>query len=238
MKEKFILYVHISPSNKMYFGITCKSTYKRWGKNGAGYSNNTYFWNAIQKYGWNNFKHIIIATDLQQDWAVEIEKALILKYKTYKFEYGYNRAIGGEFGGVGYRWNQTKEVKQHLSKLKKGVPFTEEHKENLRKAWNHRKAIGKGTAWNKGLNLKGTEKLDNFIKAGIVNAEKQKRKIYQLDLIGNIIAEYNSVTEASKAVGASSATGIFAVANGRQNTAYGYKWKYKEWEEVDDDNEV
>ena len=80
--------------------------------------------------------------------------------------------------------------------------------------------------------MKNTGKLDNFIKAGIVNAEKQKRKIYQLDLVGNIIAEYNSVTEASKAVGASNAAGIFAVANGRQNTAYGYKWKYKEWEVV------
>ena len=83
-------------------------------------------------------------------------------------------------------------------------------------------------AWNKGLSLKNTGKLDNFIKAGIINNEKRKRKIYQLDLDNNILAEYNSVTDASKAVGANNTTGIFAVANGRQNTAYGYKWRYKE----------
>jgi hypothetical protein len=46
---------------------------------------------------------------------------------------------------------------------------------------------------------------------------------------GKIVAEYGSVTEASKAIGKLSArASILNVCNGYQETAYGYKWQYAE----------
>ena len=54
--------MHVSPSKKYYIGITSQAVNKRW-KNGKGYKSSPYFYNAIQKYGWNNFEHNILFTD-------------------------------------------------------------------------------------------------------------------------------------------------------------------------------
>ena len=48
------VYVHISPSNKYYVGITSKEPKVRWGHNGNAYQTQ-YFSNAIKKYGWDNW---------------------------------------------------------------------------------------------------------------------------------------------------------------------------------------
>lgn len=42
------VYMHTSPSNKRYIGITKRKVNKRW-QNGNGYKHNTYFTNAIKK---------------------------------------------------------------------------------------------------------------------------------------------------------------------------------------------
>lgn len=44
------VYIHITPSNKYYVGITSKEPCERW-RNGFGYYSQKYFYNAIQKYG-------------------------------------------------------------------------------------------------------------------------------------------------------------------------------------------
>ena len=63
-KKIFIVFIkHTSPKGKSYIGIT-KNTNKRFGTNGNGYKNQPKFWNAIQKYGWENFTHEIIEDNL------------------------------------------------------------------------------------------------------------------------------------------------------------------------------
>ena len=97
--KKYIVYSHTSPSNKKYIGITCQSPNERW-RNGNGYKNNDYFSRAIQKYGWDNFKHEILATNLSHDEACEKEIELIAKYNTTDNQFGYNITKGGE-GALG-----------------------------------------------------------------------------------------------------------------------------------------
>ena len=46
--KKYIVYEHISPSNKRYIGITCQTPEQRW-RNGEGYKGSTAFYNAIKK---------------------------------------------------------------------------------------------------------------------------------------------------------------------------------------------
>ena len=58
-KDNYSIYKHTSPSGKSYIGIT-KQGKKRFGKDGNGYKKQRKFYNAIQKYGWDNFKHEII----------------------------------------------------------------------------------------------------------------------------------------------------------------------------------
>lgn len=46
----YCVYLHTSPTNKYYVGITKQNPLKRWA-NGRGYCKNKHFYNAILKYG-------------------------------------------------------------------------------------------------------------------------------------------------------------------------------------------
>ena len=68
-ENKWCVYTHTNKINgKKYVGQTCQIPEKRW-KNGNGYKRNPYFYNAIQKYGWDNFEHQILASDLTLEEA-------------------------------------------------------------------------------------------------------------------------------------------------------------------------
>lgn len=110
------VYVHINKINKkMYVGITGRKPEKRWGHNGYCYKESPYFYNAIQKYGWDNFEHIILMESLQKELADEIEKELIKKYNLNNRSLGYNIAKGG--GGVS---KMSEKAKKKISKSNKG----------------------------------------------------------------------------------------------------------------------
>lgn len=106
--------MHTSPSGKVYIGITCKTPAGRWGPGGNGYQRQPYFWNAIQKYGWDNFKHEIILYGLTKEGACEKEKEYISKYKSDCPEHGYNLTSGGDVG-----FNHSPEAVAKISKAAK-----------------------------------------------------------------------------------------------------------------------
>lgn len=54
----WIVYEHISPSGKVYVGITSQNPKVRW-QNGGGYIHCKVFYRSILKYGWNNFQNLI-----------------------------------------------------------------------------------------------------------------------------------------------------------------------------------
>ena len=68
----YTVYKHTTPSGKIYIGITSNDPKYRW-KNGYGYMNNKYFFNAIKKYGWNNISHEILFTGLSEEEAYSKE---------------------------------------------------------------------------------------------------------------------------------------------------------------------
>lgn len=94
--RRYSLYVHTTPSNKKYVGITNREPSARWRKDGKGYRNNPYFYNAIQKYGWDNIIHNVLADNLTEEEAIKAEMELIEKLQTTDREYGYNHSLGGE----------------------------------------------------------------------------------------------------------------------------------------------
>lgn len=124
--EIWTVYAHINKTNnKIYVGITSQIPEKRW-LNGKGYSYNSYFNNAIKKYGWNNFEHEIIANKLTEQEAKNFEKLLIAKFELMNSTYGYNLTQGGN-GTLGY--HHTKETKEKLSQASKNM--SKEQRENL-----------------------------------------------------------------------------------------------------------
>lgn len=124
-KNQYSVYVHIIPKkitkythDKYYVGITAKKPQKRWGCNGKGYKEQIFYF-AIQKYGWNNIEHEIVASNLTYDEACNMEKILILKLQSNISEYGYNLTKGGE-GMFGVR--RTKEqINATIEKTSKKV---------------------------------------------------------------------------------------------------------------------
>ena len=78
--NNYMVYMHISPSNKRYIGITSMNDENiRW-QNGNGYKHNKHFYRAIEKYGWDNFQHIIIARNLTKEEACWLEIELIREW--------------------------------------------------------------------------------------------------------------------------------------------------------------
>lgn len=75
----------------------------------------SHFYNAIQKYGWDNFSHSIIETVTNKDEAGEREKYWISYYNSTDPNYGYNLEDGG-YKGQSF----SPETRQKMSLARRG----------------------------------------------------------------------------------------------------------------------
>lgn len=119
MENTYLIYAHINKVNgKIYVGQTKLSVTERWGLNGQRYKRCSKIENAINKYGWDNFEHIVVMENLSKEMADIIEQQLILKYDTIKN--GYNLTSGGS-----KEFNRSKESlkKYREAKLGNKNPF-------------------------------------------------------------------------------------------------------------------
>lgn len=59
------------------------------------------------------------------------------------------------------------------------------------------------------------------------NAKNARKKVEQLDLEGNIIAEFNSTREAGRAIGKANGSGDISRSCRTGKQSYGFRWRYK-----------
>lgn len=157
MNKKFVIYKHTNLiNNKIYIGQTCQKPEYRWGSEGQGYKNSPHFYAAIQKYGWHNFKHEILFTNLTQNQANQKEIELIQKYQSQNPLYGYNSDSGGKtkIPNNETRLKQsisaqnrpiiTKETKEKLSKINKGRFKTQQTKKKMSLSAKQRNPLHNG----------------------------------------------------------------------------------------------
>ena len=122
----YSVYIHTNLINgKKYIGITKRKPEARW-NNGKGYRHNEYFSNSIEKYGWNNFSHEIIYTNLTEDEACLKEQELIKLYKSNQRDFGYNLESGGRYCNI------SEETKNKISKSLKGHCVSNKTKNKIR----------------------------------------------------------------------------------------------------------
>ena len=219
--DSYFVYKHVSPSNKVYIGITRQTNPEiRW-QNGTGYKDNSYFTNAIKKYGWNNFKHIILAKGLTEEEAKTLEIKLIAKYKSNIRKYGYNISSGGESRRGTHL---SDEHKQKISAGNLGKIVSDETRkklsENAKKTWsnkNHRQYM-------KDINLG----INNPMYGKHLTQEQLKKRklkpVIQYDLSGNKIVEYASMGDAFRAT---KIHNIQKCCKGEYKQCGGYIWRWK-----------
>ena len=225
----YSVYKHETPSGKVYIGITKQEPKKRW-LHGKGYQKQDYFYNAIQKYGWDNIKHEVLFTGLTKEEANQKEIELIEKYKSNQREFGYNIRDGG------YNATHSAESREKLKQANLGKHHSKETCEKLRQLeierWKdeeyRRNQVEKRKGlkpWNKGMTTpEDVRKKQSEAKLGkYVGAKHHNSKsVINLDT-GEI---YESIGLVAKAYGKKNGTKIVLVCQGKRKTAYGSRWAY------------
>ena len=223
MEKTFCVYMHTNKINgKKYIGQTCQKPESRWGADGKKYRTSTHFWNAIQKYGWNNFEHDVLYENLSLQEANEKERELIAKYNTTDMSFGYNL----EYGGInGFHSDETKEK---ISNAHKGKTFSKEHLKNLSKAHKGRNMGQNNPNYGKKPSEETLRKMSDA-KKDIYNGtgNPNSKCVLQYDLSGNFIKEWEYISLASEELGICLSS-IGQCCRGKQRKAGGYIWRFKE----------
>lgn len=174
MDQVWYIYKHTNKiNNKVYIGQTCTKPEYRWGKNGSRYQNCPKFWNAIQKYGWDNFSHEILESVSSKEEADSKEKYWIQYYDSLNDERGYNILIGGNSSFLEH--HHTEESKKKISLGNKGKIVSEESKEKMRQ--NHADFSGINNPMFGKHHSEETRKKLSAINKGKVLSEETKCKI-------------------------------------------------------------
>ena len=225
MERKFVVYEHVSKSQKRYIGITSQKLEVRW-RRGCGYINNPHFYNAIKKYGWDNFEHNILASGITEEEAKKMEIELIKKYNTTNPEYGYNVTRGGDT-----RKPCSEETKEKIRKKNTGKIVSEETRKKISETQKKKRP-------KPPMSDKTKEKISQSLlgnKRAIGNQNNVK-KIAMCDLEENIIKIFYGANKASEEVkcapsGINRACKENTKTDGLDKTKYGgvyagYKWYY------------
>ena len=201
MKE-YCVYIHTNKANgRKYVGQTCQDYKQRW-RNGRGYkpkNGSSHFYSAIVKYGWDNFEHEIIATNLTQEEADNLEIALIEKFDTMNPLKGYNADSGGRSK------QPSKETRKKMKESHLGKPVHANTPENIAKR-------AEKTKGKKRPEVTGTN-------------SGRALKVEQYDLNGNFIRIWDYIKQASTELHIDSSS-ITKCCKGKLNKVGGFVWRY------------
>lgn len=202
MEKTWTVYVHRNKINgKQYVGITCKAKPEHRWNSGRGYQENPHFYSAIQKYGWDNFDHLIIVSGIDEQRAKNLERCLIRFWDTQDSRYGYNMTSGGD-GTSNY--HPSAETRAKLSDARRKENLSAEtlkrRSDSLRGRTfsdEHRRKIGDGNS------------------KPIIMSEKD----------GTYIRTFRAARDAELECGISHSH-ISQCCNGQRKSAGGYLWQF------------
>ena len=214
MNGEYKIYVHINKVNgKIYIGQT-KQTLEQRSSNGKAYKYCRHFWNAIQKYGWENFEHIVLIENLSLEMANIIEEYLIKKYDSTNRKIGYNLWFGGnnrEVNEETRRIQREKKIGYNPWKI-----WDEETIESIKRKNSIAKMGEKNPMYGKQLSDKAKR------------LRKERRlHVLQYDLDGKFVKEWNSLEDASVEYDIAKAN-ISKSCNEPTSICRGFLWRYKQ----------
>ena len=227
----YTIYRHLNKINgKSYIGQTkFQNLELRW-QNGRGYYKQTQpcFRDAINKYGWGNFEHIILETNIPTKKEANIrEKYWIAYYHTWVKDplcNGYNLTPGGDDHTYNAKrvlqLNEDKEILAEYLSLLDAEDKTGIYAKNIYRACTKKIKSAGGYYWCY---------KDNYNTFNLVKSKKLKAKkaVCKIDFTNNLISIFNTMVDAAKSVNGVPSK-ISLCCNKLRKTAYGYYWCYKE----------
>ena len=246
-KQNYKVYIYINKINgKKYVGQTGNSLELRAGKNGYGYKKCIHFYNAIQKYGWENFEPYIIYDNLTKDEADKFEIQLISLLKTMDENYGYNITSGGS-----HTINPSLKVPvvqfdlefnyiDRYDSMREAALQTGADASHIKRVCVHEYAQTNGFIWLFEADYNSGNYDKEYILS-LINKEfkhPNSRPVVQCDLDMNFITQYKNISEASKKSGIRR-SGINDNCTGRLKTCGGFIWMYKEdYEKIKNNKDI
>lgn len=170
----YTIYCHRNKiNNKAYIGQTSQKLERRW-RDGEGYSHCSYFYNAIKKYGWDNFEHFIIFNNLTKEEANIKEQLLIQLFDTINPNFGYNLEIGGG------NKTHSEETKQKISNSLKGMFAGEKNPMYGKTSPNAKKIICLNTneIFNSATEAGNCYKVDNSSISKVCRGERKSAGVH------------------------------------------------------------
>ena len=134
MANIYKVYKYTSPSGKIYIGQTSQTIKGRAGKKGQKYCDSPLFYNAIQKYGYDNFTVEVLKDNLTLQESNYWEKYYIEKFNSNNTQYGYNLTSGGDA-----KYNISDITKEKMRQSHLGLKHTQITKEKISKIHKNKK---------------------------------------------------------------------------------------------------
>lgn len=237
------IYKIINPKGKVYIGQS-NNIEHRWEMYGRlACKKQAKLYNSLVKYGWENHKKEIIeecnSDQLNKREIYWGEKFNVLNKNGLNLKLGNGRGVCSEetkqkmkISATGREWKDETKIKFKLSKTNHPM-YNDDWRNKIREANKGRKILwadkisnaskGKeGKFTNKSHSIETKQKMSEYRKEKYINSHKYK-PILQYDLEGNLIKEWRSIAEAKEEFKGD----ISACVRGKQKTAYGFKWKYR-----------
>lgn len=217
------IYKYTSPSGKSYVGQTKFSLNQRSGKRGQGYKGCPLFYQAIQKYGFENFEVEILA-EVKIEQLDEAEHKYIHLFNTLEPN-GYNKFDGAPFSGV----CSTKKVYQYsmeTGEFLKEYDSVREAAEELNLNYNSLNSVIGDANYAYGGYCWSRVKMKKYpIHERLLSPKEKEVEMY--DYAGNLLMTFPSIAKAAEYVNGTRSP-IKKVCRGELQSAYGYRWKCTE----------
>ena len=211
----YCVYAHVNKQNgKMYIGIT-NNVQRRWEYNGIAYKNCAHFWNAINKYGWDCFEHMVLIDNISFSIACEMEIYLIKKYNTVN--QGYNISLGGTGTKIRSKPVYQYDLKGNFIRSWDNPSLAEDYYDITPCAIHETstlKSIG-GFQWS----FEYFERMPPYE----THNKRYITSIYQYDIDGSFIKKWDYLNDAINEYGLYTKLN----ADGVTKTAYGFRWSYQ-----------
>lgn len=162
-----VVYVYVNTINgKVYVGQTINFRHRIAMHRVDSKKRHSHFYNAVKKYGWDNFEILQLSRDIQTHAELDnLERVWIALLKATDREYGYNILAGGNSVGT-YNFGKPKSP-EHRAKLAA----------HLRQVWAKRKRVGQKPSGRPKGSKTSVEGIENIKKAQSLRQSRTKMSL-------------------------------------------------------------